>query len=404
MKIRCDNYSYGLLDEPGDQPIRIFYPHLQSQFEEINEELKGAFPHLPNIRLSFLTENIACIGPSCTPAKIEIHDTFLSMVWGIIYGVLINAPIRDDKTELDGKAAEELLAYSLRLLSEYSEWDKIRLPNPELHEKDSKHLIGKSNIIFWCALNFIINHEFAHIALGHFDSENQLSSLDKEYEADSFAMTQLMAKYKNSIEEPLAQMGVISALSAILYCTYDAGGGSIHPDPHHRLSKVLEKLDQSKNKGVFVIAMWFIIDWGMKFNAYWKLWPGKFSGNMKQAYNQSLFYLENLQKEREVVIPDMDKDYSIGEEVILLDNGVPVTIVQKVAVSSKHFNVYEVEFGSGFTNYVSSDDIARKGSEMDLLVREWKQEMEEAEEKSLSIAVEGMANYTAFSTRQTIID
>jgi Peptidase U49 len=310
----CDNYVNGLEEQPGNQPIRVFGLHFKDAFDNVKIELSSpplSFNNLDLLQFKLLIEDKKAIGPFSTEDIIQIHDTFLSFLWSYCYGLLITAPMGGKElTTVEDSEARELLKYALKLLSDYETWDKEALPNPELHGKDEKRLIGATNACFWYGYNYILYHEFAHIVLGHCERTNRAHSagyviqddehIEMEREADQFALDRVMEKVNGTSHDFSAIIGIIAALSSLTFTSDKISGGRYHPDPDHRVKDILERLDRPETDYCWGFAFWALITWEQYFDAWLRIWPTTpTNGNFKALFYESLKNLDVLKKERE---------------------------------------------------------------------------------------------------------
>jgi hypothetical protein len=301
----------GIELQPGDQPIRVFGLHFLYAFENVKNELSGP-PHnydLKNLQFRLLNENKKEEGPFSTETLIQVHDTFLSFLWSYCYGLLATAPMGGKNlSKEEYSEATELLKYALKLLSDYEIWDKERLPNPELHGKDEKNLIGASNACFWYGYNFILYHEFGHIVLGHTERIARAKSggyeihederKEMETEADVFSLDRVMETLIGTKHEFSSIIGILSALSSLTFTSDQVGGGKYHPDPDHRLRTILDKLDKPATEYYWGYAFWSLITWELEFYKSGKIWPLIDSkGDFKAHFYETLRNLDNLKQE-----------------------------------------------------------------------------------------------------------
>ena len=309
----CDNYLNGLENQPGNQPIRVFGERFGFAFENIRIELKSP-PHNNKsideyeMLISYGDEKLK--GPSTNGRGIYIQESFLSFLWCYCYGLLVSAPMKGKSLTSDEyKETIELLKYALSLFKNYTIWEKEILPNPELHGKDEKCLIGRSNACFWYAFNYILYHEFAHVSLGHFDklrksicSNEPLSNshrIELEMEADIFALDRIREKLVNTKHEFSANIGIIAALGSITFTSRKFSGGKNHPDPDHRLRLTLEKINAPEDDYCWGFALWSFLIWEQHFEALHQLWPTRNpNASLKAMFYESLKNLDKLKKER----------------------------------------------------------------------------------------------------------
>lgn len=387
MSILCDNFLNGLEEQPGDQPVRVFYPKLKVAFGKIKEHLSHDFNvDISAVKLEFLTENVTTIGPRSTPDKIQIHDTFLSMQWCLIHGALVKSG--GFQKSYNFHLGNQILQYATGLTNAYSEWDRDKMPNPELHRRDEDYVFWFTNHFFWMGYNYILYHEFAHILLGHFNS-NAKTLLEKELEADEFAWEIFLRRSRQYESRELhgVQTGTAFALASILFSTY-AVEGLDHPDPHHRLERILRRMDLQGNDGCWIYAQLMMFEWAWKFGAHFRLYPlGKENRSMKEAFYQSLNYLDHVQKERSVRIPNMQINYSVGETVVLLATMRPVQIVS-LKRNYGDYCTYNIRYSTGNVETISNEDFGYPDSKIVKQAEQWRNTMKELGEKSMSIGLD----------------
>lgn len=218
---------------------------------------------------------------------------------------------KDLTTEEDGQA-REILQYAQNLLSFYKKWDISKLPNPNVDDiTDGKKLVGVTNAIFWYAINYILYHEFAHKVLGHIDAIEKLRSRKEEpssellnqfeKEDDLFALERVMEHelVKNTKHVFSVQVGILAALSSIMFTSNTSQGGKAHPDPDNRIKYTLHKLNPPENDFVWAIAIWIFITWEQYHNEGFKLWPlSNPQSTYKEKFNETLILMEKIKNER----------------------------------------------------------------------------------------------------------
>lgn len=265
--VKCNNYYNDIENQPGDQPTRIFYNLIESDFIKIKNSLNNLQPskNIGNVKLEYLTENIAIIGPSTDGKKITLHDTFLSFLWAYIYSIIATSPMEGKEiTTKDNNNARELRKYAQSLMKEYSNWDKELMPNPELFEKDENRLIGVSNNIFLLSVRFILMHEFAHIFLGHLDVPFAKQTLDNikkmEVDADNVAIEWTLQTL--GIEDEFSgKLSLITALNSLSYSPNKFSNSNSHPSPEDRIELCLQRLNLDDKNYIWGYAIWSIMEW-----------------------------------------------------------------------------------------------------------------------------------------------
>jgi len=286
----------GLKDQPGDQPIRVFYGHFEKIFDDIKADLAIKYPasDISQVVLHFKTDDRPAKSPKALSWMIQVQDTFLSFLWAYCYGIMILTPMGGKElTDNERTDARKLLNYAHSLLKYYSEWDKESLPNPELHGKDEKRLIAASNWAFLVALNFIIYHEFAHIILGHV-TEGIVTidrSLEMEEEADSFAVDRLL---ESDQFDDISYIGALLAPCSLTFFSPEFSGGKDHPDPDDRIRDYLEHLNLDENHFLWGIASYALMEWQIVFKKVY-MTPRAFE-NFKQFFYDILGDIAKLKK------------------------------------------------------------------------------------------------------------
>ena len=191
QRILCNYFTNSINEQPGDQPIRVFFNLIQADFLDIKESL-SSLPNnnnVKNVRLEYLTENIALIGPYTDGQKISLHETFLSFLWAYIYSIFVTTPMGGKSvSDYENLEANQLRKYAIGLMKGFSVWDKETLPNPELFGKDKKRFIGVANSVFINSVRFILLHEFAHIFLSHTSVPSELRTPENLTKAEHKAI------------------------------------------------------------------------------------------------------------------------------------------------------------------------------------------------------------------------
>lgn len=180
---------------------------------------------------------------------------------------LISSATTDNNQTKDTQA---IFSYALSLKDKYSDWDKSNLPNPESYSDQDKGNIERTNELFLYAFNFILCHEFSHIALGHVDLENTSTFLSTEQkkefeiEADSKSI-ELLKKgiFKNN--NKAVTYGVSLALCSLLFFK-NSVARTIHPDSDTRIQTALKLLEVDENDTSWLIACSSLDLWARHFN------------------------------------------------------------------------------------------------------------------------------------------
>ena len=267
QNIKCHYFTNGIDNQPGDQPIRVFYSNIESDFVNIKESLHQLRPNqnLANVKLEFLTENTKVIGPSTNGFKITLHDTFLSFLWGYIYSMIVTAPMGGKVVSSnENKEARELIKHVHGLMTEFNFWNKEMLPNPELFGKDENRLIGVSNSVFIICVRYIMFHEFAHIFLGHPFVESKLRTPENiqkmEVDADNVALDWTFQTLTKE-DDFTGKLSLIFALNSISFSPNKFSNSISHPAPEDRITMYLERLQLKDSDLLWGFAIWSIMEW-----------------------------------------------------------------------------------------------------------------------------------------------
>jgi len=282
----------------GSQPVRVLYQNVYHWFHNTypnfkNDELDEAIQRLglnEEINIIEREEKVAMPAGVGTFKIITIQETFLSYLWCMSYSLMyiydksihepkIN-PNYDLTDELENRisAAHKLFNYGLSLLESYDTWNINELPNPEFYEVLEEEYVEKANGVYLNAVNFILLHELAHVALGHIDKDIENSEkkivtsdadiLKDEYDADSFAFERIIKGAENLTNQSTVAAGIIVGMCSFLFFSSSLKGGD-HPDPDERLKIALEKLNLQPEDNL----------WGISCLAF-KLWSIKHKINL----------------------------------------------------------------------------------------------------------------------------
>ncbi len=288
----CNNFINGAVEQPGEQPIRVFFNLIKNDFEGIREELARQKPNaqIENVQFEFLSETIPLIGPSTNGKKISIHDTYLSFLWGYIYGSFTLTPMAGKiLSDEENKRAREVRKYAKGLMNNYEEWDKNKLPNPELCGRDEKRLIGNTNMVFIHSVQFVLLHEFSHIYLDHPNVPLEFRTIDNirkmEIDADLLATKWAIQNF-TSENKFSSQIALISTLNSLSYAKYKFGDPGTHQPAEDRITACLEILNPNDNDYLWGYALYSILEWQTDFELFYI--P---AFEIQQGYNfKQLFY------------------------------------------------------------------------------------------------------------------
>jgi hypothetical protein len=294
-----NNYTKGV--HMGMQPIRVLEENilkiLESEFPEfeelrkLTEELglkKGIIYHSNEFPVFYTDQDGDCIAqlPYVSFDKeINIHETFLSYLWIISYGLFVTYveydpkinKTKDDVLNSDYvKNANKLMEYGVSLLNNFTKWD-YALPNPEQVSKDDPKLadyIGRTNGLHLYALLFILFHELSHVKLKHIDYGEEFykkwysmppnDEVKKmEYEADESAFS-LINKATTVENKTSMKFGCVIAMCSLLILSKNYKSNT-HTDTHERIYTALDKLSLNDDDAVWHIASMSVILWSLVY-------------------------------------------------------------------------------------------------------------------------------------------
>lgn len=285
----------------GTQPIRVLdhnvlewfeskYSGFRSELEDLGKQF-GFSRHI-----NYICGEVPIFGiegedliPYVTvdTGQIAIHETFLSYIWGLSYAflVLFDEEINGPKTGKQPGHGRPLgffrpkgyamLDYTRSLVRGFNKWP-AGLPNPESYNKEDEYYVLKANGIYLAAVDFILCHELAHIALGHLQKQEQavngrqgLSSREikkLENAADKWAIDRIL-KGVRSPDRTLTTVGfgAIGGLGSLLLLNPNLTSQT-HPDINDRIRGVLTGLPISPRDGLWGIAAAFYFVWNHQFD------------------------------------------------------------------------------------------------------------------------------------------
>lgn len=252
---------------PGELPIRALYPLWWQNF---------LFFRLHYYSAKWIDFNVIydCSDrtkkkPSIRDTEIHLPETFLSFLWSYSYALAALTPRPNHTiTPLASERAYKLLADSKQILNGELYWDKDVYPNPEILLKEEIEFGDIAMTIFLGAMAFVINHEAAHKLLGHFNviDASKETLKEMEYEADKFAVLNLIPPNKDMDDKKVIQfkLGTITAVCSLIMASSDIDGGPKHPDPDHRIHRVIEHLNLSDDEEQVWGYAWFaLMVWGI---------------------------------------------------------------------------------------------------------------------------------------------
>ena len=279
MCIRIDDRDF-----QGKQPVRVLEHDLPAWFEckypEFRQELKTKCQNHPNAGL--IKYNIDEIPVRCAlpfvkrDGEIVLYEVFLSYIWALSYAfvVIFDEGIHGPRAGIQPahgmglgrflNGANKLFDYGLSLLDLFQSWPK-ELPSPETCNEVDTYYVEKANGIYLAAADFILCHEFAHIACGHFDKTSDTPSKMLEREADLIALEWVM----NGIREPerpqtTVAFGAVAGLGSLIFLGRRLTSRT-HPDIDERIANVMTRFPIEDRDNLWGIATVFFFLWKERF-------------------------------------------------------------------------------------------------------------------------------------------
>ena len=285
----------------GTQPVRVLandippyfegkYPDFQKELEDIGKQFGMArainyccdeAPIWNNQKKDCMTASVSFDG------QIEIHETFLSYVWGLSYASLviydehIHGP-RADEQPAHGKPlgyflskGYDVINHAIRLIREFKKWPSD-LPNPETYNDEDIFYIEGTKRVYLAAVDFILCHELAHVACSHLKKQKEAQNRGRyitsrerkefEYEADEWAFIRV----GKGIESPdrnktIVGFGAVVGLGGLLFLNRNLTSQT-HPDKNDRIGNLLSSLSLDELDNLWGIAATFYIIWNHAFN------------------------------------------------------------------------------------------------------------------------------------------
>lgn len=293
----------------GAQPIRVLQRLIPLKLENtcpgFSELTRSALENqYLNLGLQYHYGNTRAESPFVRYSAIHFNESFLSYIWCICYCLYalhktgIDIRQRKDEREVDENIGEilNLFWYAVSLTVEYSDWDKEKLPNPELYSLEQQQTIEIVNKFFFVAINYILCHEFAHVEYEHnskADNGDLGFSINIEKEADNRALELILAGVTSTTLQGTS-LGIVCAISSyFLFNRYTVSSKRTHPDTDARLHDVLLHLDPDPSSPVWELAYLGYMLWDMAFNK-------NFTQPVITTTNKGLYYhiYEQIQNEK----------------------------------------------------------------------------------------------------------
>jgi hypothetical protein len=248
------------------------------------------------------------IGPFADTNKhLTIQETFQSFLWiwnyalVTIYDEAIAKPrlkMPFDTTKVD--RAFELLDYGYSLFTAFNPWN-LNLPNTQNYTEEDAEYVTKANAAYLFSLNKIILHEIGHIELGHIDKvidqiagKYVITATERkqfEYDADSFAIKNLVIGNNNPQFKRTIEYGLIAGFSAIIIIQNKLRAGQ-YPDADERLKIGIESLNLDEKDNYWGVACLAIKLWSAK-NLKDLNWPDQCE-TYKELFYETLKTIETF--------------------------------------------------------------------------------------------------------------
>ena len=266
------------------QPVLALNNSVEAWFErkypEFLQELKdicGNYSNAGKITLFSNEMPMRCSLPYVkSDGEIVLDETFLSYMWALSYGFMV---IFDEKIHgpLTGKQPDHgkglghfldrgyrVLEHGFRLLEGFQRWPQD-IPNPENCNESDKYYVEKANGIYMAAADFVLCHELAHLACGHFNKQCEIPKKTLEQEADLCALTWVRKGIGPDRSLTTVGFGAIVALSSPLFLDRRMVSDT-HPDKDERIANMMTCLAVEDRGLLWGIAATFFLLWKERFN------------------------------------------------------------------------------------------------------------------------------------------
>jgi hypothetical protein len=161
------------------------------------------------------------------------------------------------------------------LIREFIKWPSD-LPNPETYSPEDAFFVERANAIYLAAVDFILCHELAHVACGHFEKLKQArrrkgqitprETKKLEREADKWALHQVVRGIRPP-ERSLTAVGfgAVVGLASLLFLNRNLTRPN-HPDIDARIRHVLSGLSIDDPDNLWGVAVTFYVAWDKLFS------------------------------------------------------------------------------------------------------------------------------------------
>lgn len=284
---------YNPATQLGNQPVRVTHNVLLFMFIHKDNEFKRKIIEAvlnkgmnPQISIQYGDESLKKEdGKFRTPSidkfkKIEVHETYLSYTWimtytlFILYVETINHPRLNKELGYEYKKicqdeierAKALFDYGKSIIVDFQEWNKAKLPNPELYLAEKRDYPEQTNMYYVEAVRFALLHEFVHITkhIDEYEEGQDVSrTLEMEKEADDEAIM-MMIEAMEPGRELVYQCGIVMGLLSMFFVRNTTKGVK-HPNLEDRLVNAIDKLGIRDDHQVYGIACIGIQLWSNQF-------------------------------------------------------------------------------------------------------------------------------------------
>ncbi len=283
--------TYNPLTHKGYLPIRVLEYNIIDWFEKVKpdflDDLKYEVENSGlNAGIKYHIEKSKITSSSYIDRNKSIHlyETYNQFLWTLCYALMvifdksIKLPVlmktfsgRINVEDIFVKRAIAVFQTGVSLYKDYSDTVFYELPNPEKYAEFEKLYIEKTNSIYVAALTFILIHEYSHHYFGHLDQVSSKDQLKKdEFNSDDYAFGLIKQNF-GSEKGWSFRVGVIAALTSIIFFDNSLEGGNEHPDPDERLSKILSQMELNDLSDESGIATLSFILWSIHYNIQFEL-------------------------------------------------------------------------------------------------------------------------------------
>ena len=307
--------TYNPLTHRGYLPVRVLQYNVIDWLEKVAPDFLDDVKHEvennglnPGIKYHIEKSQITSSAYIDLNKGIHLYENYNQFLWTLCYSLLvifdigIKLPILLNKFQgsidvenIFVKRSIALFNNGISLFSDYSDSVFYKLPNPENYNEFEKVYIEKANSIYVAALTFTLIHEFSHQYYGHLD---HISFKDKaktdELNSDDYAFD--LIKHNFSNEKSFSyKVGIIAALTSLIFFDNSLKGGDEHPDPDERITKLLSQMDLNDVDNAWGIAGLAFILWSIHYTKKFEL--PKEASCFKELYDKILSNVSQIKRE-----------------------------------------------------------------------------------------------------------